>query len=94
MYYEHYLLIFGRKIIKNHKLENRCVLRQISNIYFHSWVALGSRGYREKKIQIVISMLFLRPVFYVFTVKNNNIFFTSNLMFYTDQPEKNQMYQN
>ena len=30
-------------------LENRCVLRHISNMNFLSWAVLGSRGCREKK---------------------------------------------
>ena len=31
-----------------HRLENRCVLRLISNMNFHSWAVLGSQGFREK----------------------------------------------
>ena len=39
-------------------LENRCVLRHISNMNFHSWAVLGNWGCRGKKIQTAISMLF------------------------------------
>ena len=42
------------------------IREQISNMNFHSWAVLGSRGCREKKIQTAISMQLLRPVFYVF----------------------------
>ena len=52
----------------NHRLENRSVLRNISNMNFLFWAVLGSRGLqREKKVQTAISMQLLRPVFfYVF----------------------------
>ena len=50
-------------------LENRCVLRHISNMNFLSWAVLGSQGCIEKKIQTAISMQLLRPVFYVFMGK-------------------------
>ena len=43
-----------------HRLENKCVLRHIYNMNFHSWVVLGSQGCREKKIQTAISMLLLK----------------------------------
>ena len=42
-----------------HRLENRCVLRLISNMNFLSLVVLGRRGCREKKIQPAISMQLL-----------------------------------
>ena len=45
------------------------IREHISNMNFHSWVVLGSRGCREKKIQTAIGMLHLRPVFYVFMEK-------------------------
>ena len=56
--------------VTHHRLENRYVLRHISNMNFHSWAVLYSRGCKEKKIQTSISMLLLRPVFfYVFMGK-------------------------
>ena len=57
------------KVGYNHRLENRCVLKHNSNMNFHSWAVLGYQGCREKKIQTAISMLLLRPVFYVFMGK-------------------------
>ena len=57
------------KVGYNHRLENRCVLKHNSNMNFHSWAVLGYQGCREKKIQTAISMLLLRPVFYVFVGK-------------------------
>ena len=59
----------------NHRLENRCVLRHISNMNFHSWAVLGSWGCREKKIQTAISMQLLRPVFLCFHGQKNFLFF-------------------
>ena len=53
--------------IINHRLENRCVLKHISNMNFQSWVVLGSQGCREKKIQTAISMQLLRSVFFMFS---------------------------
>ena len=32
-----------------HKLENRCVLRHISNMRIHSWAVLGGLGCRERE---------------------------------------------
>ena len=52
-----------------HRLENRCVLRHISNINFQSWAVLVSQA--EKKIQTAISVLLLRPGLYVFMGKNH-----------------------
>ena len=55
----------------NHRLDDRCVLRHISNMNFLSWAVLGSRGYKEKRIQTAISLQLLTPVFYVFMGKKN-----------------------
>ena len=35
-----------------HRLENRCVLRHISNMKIQSWTVLGSQGCREKKSKL------------------------------------------
>ena len=32
----------------HHRLGDRCVLRRISDMNFHSWAILGSRGCRKK----------------------------------------------
>ena len=40
--------LLGRGRMLFHRLENRCVLRHISNMNFHSWAVLGSRGCRER----------------------------------------------
>ena len=34
-----------------HRLDNRCVLRHISDVYI-SWAVLGGQGCREKKFQV------------------------------------------
>jgi hypothetical protein len=61
-------------IICPHRLENRCVLRHISNIKIQSW-AVGAAE-REKKIQTAISMLLLSAVFfYVFMGKKYRFLF-------------------
>ena len=62
------------RYVEDHRLENRCVLKHFSNMNFHSWAFLGSRGYREKKILTAVIVLLLRPVFYVFVVKNYHYF--------------------
>ena len=41
-----------------HRLENRCVLRHISDVYL-SWAVLGGQGCREKKFQTAISQRLL-----------------------------------
>ena len=38
-----------------HRLENRCVLRHISNMNFQSWTSFGQSGMQRKNIQTAIS---------------------------------------
>ena len=57
--------------VTNNRLENRCVLRHISDMNFQSWAVLGSQGCRERNATFkAVSFVFMVKNFYIFKKRN------------------------
>ena len=71
-----YLSVVNNSIVWSpaaHRLENRCVLRHISNMNFLYWAVLSSRGCREKKSKLPYVCKFCGQFFYVLMGKKNTL---------------------